>query len=142
MKNVERGTYAITDQGKVSLAHDADKIDLHYLEQFDSFVKFHGSKQGSSTQPDTASSTTPEVTPQEAMENADKSIREELAKSLLVAIMECSPDFFERLVVDLLLAMGYGYDANNSGMVVGKTGDGGIDGIINEDKLGFSQVYV
>lgn len=56
--------------------------------------------------------------------------------------MECSPDFFEQLVVDLLLAMGYGYDANKSGMVVGKTGDGRIDGIINEDKLGFSQVYV
>lgn len=142
MKNVGRGTYAITDQGKVSLAHDADKIDLHYLEQFDSFVKFHGTKQGIAVQPDNAPSTTPEVTPQEAMENADKSIREELAKSLLVAIMECSPDFFEQLVVDLLLAMGYGYDANKSGMVVGKTGDGGIDGIINEDKLGFSQVYV
>ena len=56
--------------------------------------------------------------------------------------MECSPDFFEHLVVDLLIAMGYGYDASTAGMVIGKTGDGGIDGIINEDKLGFSQVYV
>lgn len=56
--------------------------------------------------------------------------------------MECSPEFFEHLVIDLLIAMGYGYDANEAGLVVGRTGDGGIDGIINEDKLGFSQVYV
>ena len=142
LRNVGRGIYEITDQGKKSLAQDADRIDLHYLEQFDSFVKFHRTKSDSATVSDKTPSTPPDVTPQEAMENADRTIREELAKSLLVTIMECNPDFFEQLVIDLLLAMGYGYDANQSGMVVGKTGDGGIDGIINEDKLGFSQVYV
>lgn len=56
--------------------------------------------------------------------------------------MDCSPGFFERLVVDLLIAMGYGYDAADAGRVVGKSGDEGIDGIISEDKLGFSHVYV
>ena len=142
IKNVERGTYEITAQGRKSFHEDADILDLHYLEQFDSFVKFHRAKPSTTDNPVNNPPAMPDITPQESMEGADKTIREELAKSLLSAILECSPDFFEQLVVDLLLAMGYGYDANTSGMVVGKTGDGGIDGIINEDKLGFSQVYV
>ena len=78
----------------------------------------------------------------EAIENAERIIKDELAKSLLKSIMECSPDFFEVLVIDLLLAMGYGYDTKDSGRVIGRTGDGRVDGIINEDKLGFGQVYV
>ena len=82
------------------------------------------------------------ITPLEQMDEAYKVIRKELSESLLQNIMECSPAFFERLVVRLLLAMGYGDGSNEAGMVVGQSGDGGIDGIINEDKLGFSQVYI
>lgn len=141
--SVARGTYEITDQGRKALRKDADKIDLHYLEQFDSFTKFIGNKakakQGNDAEDTPAEDT---ITPLEAIGKAYNTIREELSKSLLKTIMECSPDFFETLVIDLLLAMGYGYDSKESGMVVGRTGDGGIDGIINEDKLGFSQVYV
>ncbi len=139
---IARGTYEITEQGKTSLLNDANKIDLHYLEQFDSFVKFHGGKSDQRQHKPTDSISNEDITPQEAMGNAYRTIREELSKSLLKSILSCSPDFFETLVIDLLLAMGYGYDTEASGMVVGKTGDGGIDGIINEDKLGFSQVYV
>lgn len=73
---------------------------------------------------------------------AYKEINTTLADSLLQSIMDCSPAFFERLVVHLLIAMGYGDGSKESEFVVGRTGDGGIDGIINEDKLGFSQVYV
>lgn len=141
--SVARGTYEITDRGRKSLLEDADKIDLHYLEQFDSFVKFHGSKAESKPSKEAEETPTEEtITPLEAIGKAYNTIRAELSKTLLKAIMECSPDFFEVLVIDLLLAMGYGYDTKDSGMVVGRTGDGGIDGIINEDKLGFSQVYV
>ena len=138
---VSRGEYSITNEGKRAYLQDADKIDLHYLERYDSFKKFHGGNNNPIiTQ--TPSPQSEDVTPLELIESAYNTIRTELSKSLIQAIMECSPAFFERLVVDLLIAMGYGYDASEAGMVVGKTGDGGIDGIINEDKLGFSQVYV
>lgn len=140
--SVARATYAITEQGRKSYREDADKINLQYLEQFDSFVKFHGRKTDISPAAEREKTPADDLTPLEAIGKAYNTIREELSKSLLKAIMECSPDFFEVLVIDLLLAMGYGYDSKDSGMVVGRTGDGGIDGIINEDKLGFSQVYV
>lgn len=140
--SVARGTYEITAEGRNALHKDADKINLRYLEQFDSFVKFHGRKAESKDKVPVENPVEDDLTPLEAIGKAYNTIREELSKSLLKTIMECSPDFFETLVIDLLLAMGYGYDSKESGMVVGRTGDGGIDGIINEDKLGFSQVYV
>jgi len=142
---IARGTYTITDQGKKAYLNDADKINLHYLAQFDSFVKFQKNGNDASVAPPNVPVSVPsetDVTPFESIETAYNTIRTELSKSLLNAIMECSPEFFERLVIDLLISMGYGYDSKESGMVVGQTGDGGIDGIINEDKLGFSQVYV
>lgn len=142
IRRVSRATYEITSQGTKSLAEDADKIDLRYLDQFDSFKQFHRSKSDKPTAQPEEIAKEQEITPQESIESAYRIIRDELSKTLLDTIMECSPAFFERLVVDLLIAMGYGYDSKESGMVVGRTGDGGIDGIINEDKLGFSQVYV
>lgn len=136
---VSHGTYCITDDGEKALK-SGEVIDLEYLEKFDSFKAFHGgSGTGGSKQP--VIPPVADVTPQEAMETAYNKINDELAKGLLKTIMDSSPDFFEKLVVDLLLAMGYGYN-DKAGMVTGKTGDGGIDGIINEDKLGFDQVYV
>ena len=141
VQKVSHGTYVITDLGQKALNEVGDKIDLSYLGKFESFVKF----QRRGLAPQKAKSGTvaiPEETPMETIEKAYQTLRDELASSLLASIMDCSPDFFERLVIDLLLAMGYGYDSQESGMVVGRTGDGGIDGIINEDKLGFSQVYV
>ena len=137
-----RGIYEITPLGRKCLLEDGDKIDLHYLERFDSFVQFHSAKSEKVDSQVNITAESKDSTPLETMENAYEIIRNELADSLLEAIMDCSPDFFEHMVVDLLIAMGYGYDSKNAGMVVGKTGDGGIDGIINEDKLGFSQVYV
>lgn len=136
---VSHGTYCITDEGKNALV-SGEVIDLEYLEKFDSFKAFHGGTGSGGAKPAHIPPVV-DVTPQEAMETAYNKINDELAKGLLKTIMDSSPDFFEKLVVDLLLAMGYGYN-DKSGMVTGKTGDGGIDGIINEDKLGFDQVYV
>lgn len=138
---VSRGEYTITEEGRRAFLQDSNIIDLHYLDRYDSFRKFHGNS-GHSNDLQLSSTTTEEITPLESMETAYNVIRTELSKSLIQAIMDCTPDFFEHLVIDLLIAMGYGYDANEAGLVVGRTGDGGIDGIINEDKLGFSQVYV
>ena len=142
ISSIARGTYEITERGKKSLAEDADRIDVHYLEQFYSFNKFHGNRTIAKKEKEVEPVVDDSITPLEAIGKAYNTIREELSKTLLNTIMECSPDFFEVLVIDLLLAMGYGYDSKDSGLVVGRTGDGGIDGIINEDKLGFSQVYV
>ena len=138
IERISHGTYRLTSEGERAL-ESGKEINLEYLEQFDSFKHFHG---GSQTLGSTLQVTPVEFTPQESMDAAYKTIHDELAKSLLKEIMGASPDFFEKLVVDLLLAMGYGYDSEQAGIVTGKSGDEGIDGIINEDKLGFSQIYV
>lgn len=138
IERISHGTYRLTKEGERAL-ESGREIDMAYLEQFDSFRHFYGGGQTVTGEP----SVTPiEYTPQESMETAYKTIHDELAKSLLKAIMGASPEFFEKLVVDLLLAMGYGYDSEQAGIVTGRSGDEGVDGIINEDKLGFSQIYV
>ena len=142
IERIAHGTYRITQNGRTAYESGAI-IDLNYLEQFDSFRQFHSSDVGSQHQPDHHSGEpTPETTPKEMIDIAYHTINDELSKALLQSIMNASPEFFEKLVVDLLLAMGYGYGSEGAGQVTGHSGDGGIDGIINEDKLGFSQVYV
>ena len=80
--------------------------------------------------------------PEEQLESAYQTIREELGQALIDQTLKCSPEFFEQLVVDLLLAMGYGGSRRDAGAAVGKTADGGIDGIIKEDRLGLDAVYI
>jgi restriction system protein len=82
------------------------------------------------------------LTPQEYIESGYQQLRINLAAELLTRVQECSPDFFERLVVELLLAMGYGGSRQEAGQAVGKSGDGGIDGIIKEDRLGLDVIYI
>ena len=82
------------------------------------------------------------TSPQELIEISHKKIDDNLSEEILEAISNCSPDFFERLVVKLLQAMGYGHNLTDAGKVKGGVGDGGIDGIIDEDKLGLDQIYI
>jgi restriction system protein len=81
-------------------------------------------------------------TPEEGIEAAYQRVREQLAQELLQTVKSCSPTFFERLVVDLLVKMGYGGTRRDAGQAIGRTGDGGIDGIIKEDRLGLDIVYI
>lgn len=81
-------------------------------------------------------------TPEEQLEAAYQNIRGQLSEDLVAQVMKCPPEFFEQLVVDLLLAMGYGGSRKDAGQAVGKTADGGIDGIIKEDRLGLDAVYI
>ena len=83
-----------------------------------------------------------ERTPEEVFEYAYQEIREGLAQDLLAAVKGCSPDFFERLVVELLVKMGYGGSRKDAARAVGKSGDGGIDGIIDEDRLGLDSIFI
>lgn len=127
-------TYQLTQLGKQVLDSNPAVIDNSFLEQFDSFCQFihaepapvnHASTDGQSGQ-----------TPQDAFDLAYQQINHALADDLLTEIMQQSPAFFEKLVVQLLENMGYGGSVENAGVVVGQTGDEGIDGIIREDKLG------
>lgn len=138
---VRRGIYIITPEGKKAYADAGMSLDLSYLERYESFRAFHGSSIDKPI--GTTNSEIPvEDTPLDMFERAFSQINAALAEDLLSAVMEHSPSFFEQLVVDLLLKMGYGSSIDSSGFVVGQSGDEGIDGIIREDKLGFSSIYI
>ncbi len=134
------GLYRITSVGKAALQEVGDDITLKYLEKFESFREFHMTKPqdtiGEQINPIV------EDSPQDTMDNAFRQINDELAANILQAIVGQSPRFFEKLVIELLLKMGYGGAFEEAGMIVGQTGDEGIDGIIREDKLGFSNIYI
>ena len=133
----KKGHCQITDEGKRLLESDVD-ITNHYLQQhypaFEAFVK---GKKSENTDSDATVQRDASETPQETFERVYSIINEQLADELLAAIMDQTPTFFEALVVDLMKAMGYG-----DGFVTKTSGDGGIDGIIHEDKLGFNLIYI
>ena len=139
----KRGYFEITARGIDVLKQNPETITWQYLMQFEEFVEFQSPKEK------TAVSSTPLVndkvddqTPEEEMETVYQQLREELASELLDAIKGCTPTFFEHLVVDLLVKMGYGGTRKDAGEAIGKSGDGGIDGIIKEDRLGLDIVYI
>jgi len=137
---VKRGIYQINDEGKKALQENPKKITLDYLNNYESFREFmHPSHEETEGHADN----TPEnLTPQEQMDQNYASINQQLADELMSAIMDKDPWFFERLVVKLVKAMGYGNGLATEGIVTDKTGAGGIDGIITEDRLGFEKIYI
>lgn len=139
--SVRRGIYVITTEGEKAYADAGNNPDLSYLERYESFRAFHGTPVEKSVGV-TKTEFPVEDTPLDMFEKAYSQINAALAEDLLAAVMEHSPSFFEQLVVDLLLKMGYGSSIDSSGLVVGQSGDEGIDGIIREDKLGFSSIYI
>jgi len=138
-----RGQYRITDEGKRALS-SGDKIDLKYLEQFDSFNEFHSVSTHDSNNGDNVRSEeeSEEMSPIEILDDAFKKVNATLAGELMNEVMKLTPGEFERLVVKLLLKMGYGNGIDDAGYVTQLSGDGGIDGIIKEDQLGFSSIYI
>ena len=148
-----RGCYQLTEEGRRALNTPGLEIDNRYLMRFPSFVEFfqaHNGDQYGTPQPAAPAGQpgqAPEPlqareTPQDTIEAAMGQINAALAQELMEEIMAQSPEFFEHLVVQLLLKMGYGGPFEDAGIVTGRTGDGGIDGVIKEDKLGFSQIYL
>ena len=138
---VSRGKYTITEEGRKAFLQDGNAIDLKYLDRYESFRAFHAPRTIDNSNA-TARAEVSESTPQDALDIAFSQINTDLAADILAAIMERSPAFFEKLVVDLLVRMGYGGAFEGAGQVVGHSGDEGIDGIIREDKLGFSNIYI
>ena len=140
-----RGYYRITRRGQDLLATKPARIDVKLLKRYPEFVEFTQLKGTRSRTKDDSAKTSPdkaEATPSEALENAYENLREELISEVLVRLKKSSPSFFERIVVELLLKMGYGGSRADAGKAIGRTGDGGIDGIIKEDKLGLDVVYI
>jgi restriction system protein len=137
-----RAHFRITQLGLSVLATKPAKIDVAFLEQFPDFVEFRiKNKEGQDNQPILVAERE-DITPEEAMEAAYVRVRQSLASELLQVVKENSPSFFEQLVVDLLLKMGYGGTRKDAGEAIGGSGDGGIDGIIKEDRLGLDIVYI
>lgn len=135
-----RGVFRITERGREVLRKKPARLDMKFLAQFPEYVVFReGVKQGGAAQ---ALVQPVEATPEELLEFGYKQLRAALAAEVLQQVRVASPAFFERLVVELLLKMGYGGTREDAGQVVGKSGDGGIDGIINEDRLGLDVIYL
>jgi restriction system protein len=140
LESTRRGHFRITSRGLNTLGEQPAMIDTAYLRKFPEFVEFQTPKDrdAGGGQPEPKDSGTPE----EEIEAAYQSLRESLATELLETVKSCSPAFFEQLVIDLLVKMGYGGTRKDAGQAIGRTGDGGIDGIIKEDRLGLDIVYI
>ncbi|MCB9445871.1 MAG: restriction endonuclease [Ardenticatenaceae bacterium] len=140
LESVGRGRFHITERGKKVLLSNPERIDLKFLKQFPEFVEFRTSAKQNDDQE--MIELTSDQTPEESLESSYQELRQELAQEILRLAKSCTPSFFERLVVDLLVEMGYGGSRKDAGQAVGQSGDGGIDGIIKEDKLGLDVVYI
>lgn len=134
-----RAIFQVTARGLEVLKGDPSRIDIGFLEQFPEFKSFRGRHEKEPGQPPAPPE---DSTPEETLENAYERIRANLEAELLERVKGCSPRFFERLVVELLVKMDYGGALRDAGKAIGRSGDGGVDGIIKEDRLGLDVVYV
>lgn len=140
VESTSRGVYRITARGQEVLAKNPKRIDLRFLDQFPGYRDFRAGRKAALAP--AVPSDVAAMTPQEHIDLGYQQIRDDLASELLQRIKECSPAFFEQLVVDLLVAMGYGGSRQDAGRAVGRGGDGGVDGIIKEDRLGLDVIYI
>lgn len=141
----QRAVILVTDRGKKVLAENPPKIDNSYLDRFSEFQAFFRRKRHNTDGDSLISKPVPhstDQTPEEMFEGSYQELKEGWIDELLSKIKSCSPAFFERLVVDVIVAMGYGGSRVEAGKAVGKSGDEGIDGIINEDRLGLDVIYL
>jgi restriction system protein len=145
LEATRRGFYRITPRGQDLLKKKPKIINVKLLKQYPEFLEFQqlkGTRSAEKVKDAKEPPDTSEATPSEALEAAYENLRDELADELLARLKKSSPSFFERVVVELLVKMGYGGSRADAGKAIGKTGDGGIDGIIKEDKLGLDVVYI
>lgn len=133
-----RGRYRITENGKKALM-SGEEINLEYLEKSEKFQAFHKAATPAVSSPVDEET---DESPMEILDTAFQQITATLASQLMDEVMKLSSAEFEKLVVSLLLHMGYGSGISNAGMVTQQSNDGGIDGIIKEDQLGFSSIYI
>lgn len=140
----KRGHFKITEQGLKLLSENPAKINVSLLERYPEFLEFRNRKKDPSknNEENAVIEMITSETPEDALASAYRTLRKNLEDEILISVKDSSPSFFERLVVDLLVKMGYGGNRQDAGRALGKTGDGGIDGIINEDQLGLDVIYI
>lgn len=139
--STRRGYFKITDRGVAVLNKKPEKIDVQFLEQFQEFKDFRALRHKKEDE-DIETEEIAKSTPEEALETAYQRLRDDLAADLLQQIKTSSSSLFEKLVVELLVKMGYGGSRHDAGKAIGKSGDEGIDGIIKEDRLGLDIIYI
>lgn len=147
LEPTRRGYYQITTRGRELLTKQPKVLNVKFLEKYPEFLEFKKLKgtRARNGKGNNESKLIPDIsvaTPSEALEAAYENLRDELADELLAKLKATSPAFFERVVVELLVKMGYGGSRSDAGRAISKSGDGGIDGIIKEDKLGLDVVYI
>ena len=146
LKNVRRGTFIITERGLEILnnpeINEITQQNLLKYEEFRKFKKINDSLDEDNLELNTHEIQEEQLTPQEKLEESFKVLEKQVSEELLDKVKSCSPDFFERLVVELLVSMGYGGSIEDAGRAIGRSGDEGIDGIIKEDVLGLDMIYV
>jgi restriction system protein len=142
VENVGRGLFRITARGQELLSRNPDHIDINVLNAFPEYQEFRQRRRVAedTSEPDRIEENL--RTPDELLAESYQNIRDALASEILEKVKTCSPAFFERLVVETIVAMGYGGTLQDAGKAVGKSNDGGIDGIIKEDRLGLDLIYL
>lgn len=143
LRSVRRGVYQVSDAGKQVLANKPAVITNDTLAKFPSFRTFiDGGEERDDQAPLAGAALKSKATPQEQLEAAYRELRRQTEREVLDLALKGTPAFFERLVVDLLVRMGYGGSVEDAGKALGRSGDGGIDGLIKEDPLGLDAVYI
>lgn len=137
LESTGRGKFRITKRGSKVMRSSPPAINTKLLKQFPEFLEFQSLSRQENKQEEESSRT-----PEEVLEDSYQDLRRDLAQELLERVKSSLPRFFEKLVIDLLIALGYGGSRKDAGQAVGQSGDGGIDGIIKEDKLGLDVVYI
>ena len=147
IESPRRGRFIASDAGRILLAQNPVRIDVDLLLKYPPFKEFHRGESTArgetvSLDAEVQPSRTATTTPEEQIEAAHVALQSALSSELLQRILQNSPGFFESVIVDLLVAMGYGGSRRNASQQLGRTGDGGVDGVINEDRLGLDRVYI
>jgi restriction system protein len=146
VRTVKRGIYEITPRGREVVASNPPRLDSDFLEQYPEFREFRTRTRESSHEADEAPAAAVaemgSAAPDEALDVAYARLRASVESELLDTVKSASPSFFEQLVIDLLVRMGYGGSRSEAARAVGRSGDGGIDGVIDEDRLGLDVIYV
>ena len=140
VENTRRGVFRITDRGKDVLSQSPSEINLRFLQQFPEYIEAKLKHKNSRDKEE--SEELEAKTPEEQIEQAYETLRENLAGDLLAQLKSSSPAFFEKVVVEVLVKMGYGGSRRDAGQAIGRSGDEGIDGIIKEDRLGLDIIYI
>lgn len=148
VENVRRGIWRLTEGGKTLLAKAPPRLDVATLRKYPAYAEWpnqsqnRGKTRSERDEPASEPSDEPSGTPEESLDHAVQQLRDVLEAEVLDRVREAKPEFLEQVIVDLLLAMGYGGGDPAMGRVTGRSGDGGIDGTIREDALGLDEVYV